>query len=218
MKNAFLVSASLLLCCGCGAEQHVDEAASKRFSAEVQAIADSLVKGEIKYPHQSVVARMNEIMSGMSSQARRIEVAHSYATMLGDIDLGALPFKRRGAVAPLYGQHICFAFRTMVKNGVDPNEAMSLFFDCIRKFHDAYISVPTSAKSDDESRCEFMERIECARALRDAYVYTVTLISRFWIPHMEDYIPVQYHEEFKRRFKTFLEGIGSTSRSIGVLP
>lgn len=209
MKNAFLVSASLLLCCGCGAEQYTDEAVSKRFSAEVQAIADSLVKGEIKYPHQSVVARMDEIMSGMSNQTSRIEAAHSYATMLGDVDLGALPIKRRGAVAPLYGQHICFAFRTMVKNGVDPNEAMSLFFDCIRKFHDAYISVPTSAKSDDESQREFIERIECARALKDAYVYTVSLISRFWIPHLEDYIPVQYHEEFRRRFETLLEGVGS---------
>ena len=46
MKNAFLVSASLLFCCGCGAEQSADEAASKkRFSSEVQAIAESLVKG-----------------------------------------------------------------------------------------------------------------------------------------------------------------------------
>ena len=209
MKNVFLLSASLLLCCGCGAEQYAEETASKRFSDEVRAIADSMVKGEIKYPHQSVVARVNEIMSGISNQTRRIEVACSYATMLGNIDLGALPFKRRGAVAPLYGQHVCFAFRTMVKNGVDSNVAMSLFFDCIRKFHDAYISVPTSAKSDGESQREFMERIECARALKDAYVYTVSLISRFWIPHLEDYIPVQYHEEFKRRFETLYEGIGS---------
>ena len=205
MKNTFLMSVSLMFCCGCGAEQYTDEAASKRFSVEVQAIADSLVKGETKYPHQSVVARMNEIMSGMSNQTRRIEVARSYATMLDGIDLGTLPFKKRGSVAPLYGQHVCFAFRTMVKNGVDPNEAMSLFFDCIRKFHDASISVPTSAKSDDESQSDFMERIECARALKDAYVYTASLISRFWIPHLADYIPVQYHEEFKRRFEPFRE-------------
>ena len=85
MKNAFLVRASLLLCCGCGAEQYTDEASSKRFSAEVQAIADSLVKDKIKYPHQSIVARMNEIMSGMSSQTRRIEAANSYATMLWEL-------------------------------------------------------------------------------------------------------------------------------------
>ena len=46
MKNCVMMIASLLFCCGCGAEQSADEAASKkRFSSEVQAIAESLVKG-----------------------------------------------------------------------------------------------------------------------------------------------------------------------------
>ena len=209
MKNVFLVATFLLLCGGCGAEYSADEAASNRFSAEIQTIADSLVKGESKYPHQSVVARVNAIIDGMSNQVHRTEAARSYAKMLIDIDFDALPFKRRGAIAPLYGQHICFAFRTMVKNGVDSSEAISLFFDCLTRFHDAHASVSTSAKLVDESQSDYVERRECAQALRDAYLYTISLIRRFWIPHLEDYIPLQYHEEFKSRCEPLFDEANS---------
>lgn len=81
MKNAFLVSASLLLCCGCGAEQYTDEAVSKRFSAEVQAIADSLVAGEIKYCFafrtmvKMELIRMGPCLFSLIAYAKRDELA-----------------------------------------------------------------------------------------------------------------------------------------------
>lgn len=203
MKNIFLVSVSLLICGGCSAEQSSDEAATNRGLAEIQLIGDNLVRDGSKYPHQSVVVRMNEIISGISNKVCRIEVARSYAKMLGCVDFSALPFKKRGAMAPLYGQHICYAFRLMVKNGVDPKEAMSRFFDCLTKFYDAQDSLSALMKSADEGQGDYIVRKECARALRDAYEYTISLLVRFWIPHLEDYLPSEYHEEFKTKFELF---------------
>jgi len=202
---AFVLPALVYLCSGCDSSVSADRAAILRLSDEIQLIRESLTKNDIKYPHHELVARINERMSGISNKNNRAEGAYSYAQMLKNADIATLPYRRRSAAASLYGRHICFSFRLMMMNGVDPQDAMSVFFDCLFRYREACFSISAAARNPNERLDEYAQRQECARGMSDAYGYTVSVIKRFWLPNLSEYLPNVYHEEFRRRFESLSE-------------
>lgn len=192
------------LCCGCGAEQSADVVVSAKFKNEVQMIKDSLTIEGARYPYNEVVARMTDLIAGASNQVYRAQAACSYAEMLKEVDLVSLPYRRRETAVIMFGGHVFFAFRFMIKNGVEPKEAMTLFFDCLEKYRSACMSVSDSEKAANESRDDYMARRDCARVLKDDCKQRLSVIRRFWLPRLSDYLPVEHHDEFRKRFEAFM--------------
>jgi len=190
--------------CGCGAEQSGEAIARAKFTGEIKAIGEALVNEGVKYPHQEIVTRINVLMAGISNQTWRAEAARSYAQMLKDAELGALPYRKRGKSVMLYGRYVLFAFRVMIKNGVDPKESMELFFACMEKYRTVCSSVSADEKIANERPDECKIRKECVLEMKESYSYTVSIINRFWLPSLSDYLPPEHHEDFKQRIAPFL--------------
>jgi len=203
-----LVVVSLSGFCGCGAEQSGEAIACIKFADEIKAIGEALVGERAKYPHQEIVTRINELMEGISNRTYRAAAACSYAQMLKDADLGALPYHKRGKAVMLYGRHVLFSFRVMIKNGVDPEEAMELFFACMEKYRAVCSSVSAGGEmTANERPDECTIRKECIREMKESYSYTVSIIRRFWLPSLSDYLPPEHHEVFKNRVRFIVEGV-----------
>lgn len=189
----------LAMCGGCRKETATDDAALAKFAGEVQLIRDSLIKEKNNYRYYKVVDRVNEAMAAISNVTVRSSAARSYAEMLAEVDLTALPYRQRVTSAIMFGGHAYFAFQVMLKNGVNCKDAMELFFACLAKYQDACTSIPTAAREKDENMDSFILRKDCARVLMDDYQRRMSILKRFWLPHLSDYVPAEYHEEFKRR-------------------
>lgn len=192
------------MCSGCDVEHPQQVQAPAKFNDEIQYIRNGLIAGGMGYPQQATVERLDGLMNSMSNLACRTAAAMAYAKMLQEVDLDYLPCRRKATSVRMYGEHVCFSFQVMMRNGVDPQDAMIVFFNCLRKYRNACTSVSDSARADGESVDDYLERKECARALKEAYVHTVSIFRRFWMPRLLEYLPTEYHEEFRRRIESFV--------------
>ena len=100
-----------------------------------------------------------------------------------------------------------FSFQVMIRNGVEPKEAMAIFFDCLERCREIEQSVSDEERRAAESPDDNGERVLCARQVKDAQAQMRSIIKRFWLPHWSACLSEACNASFRRRMEGFLRNL-----------
>ena len=193
------------LSCGC-ADRKESEQVMELVKKEISHIRHEMAEGRsglnIREGNPIKLARLIDAISNVN---QKVELANMYATAIREIDLEKLSYRHREDATRYYFDHLVAVIRIMNEMGVLAEQCTEIFFECMSKFRSSCLTVPLSAKSDDETVEEFAWRCDCARKLYVEYDQRMSEIKRFWLPHLSEYLPIEVHDEFRRRINPFFE-------------
>lgn len=204
--SATFVSLCILsaLFCGCG-----DYVAD---SFEVKAVKDKVVSvrteadaGSAEFGSRKEIAEIEKLITSVSDLNCRRGLVEDYARMLVSVEIAHPPYQRWENASLGYFAHLENLARMMQSCDCSSRQLLDVYFKGLSKFKDACFSVPNGPKRKEESLREFAWRRDCARKLKEEYVQRMSEIRRFWMPHLNERLPAEFHDEFRERIAPFLQ-------------
>lgn len=190
-----------VLCAGCGGTRQ-EESVPSYVDEHVAAIKRTLTCAGNGINLQTASENTMNMFCSLSNSVQRIRAIPIYSDMLLAVDLMEQPYCVREWSTGQYGSCICHCYRIMGKCGVDPAESMEWFFACLAKFKCLCLSVPDAERLPGETMAEARLRRHCLHLFRSDYEHHISIIRRFWIPRLSQYLPEKYHAEFVRRLNS----------------
>lgn len=204
--QATFVSLCILsaLFCGCG-DYVADSLEVKAVKDKVTSIRVEADAGSAVFGSRKEIAEIEKLIMSVSDLNRRRGLVEDYAQMLVSVEIAHPPYQRWENVALGYFAHLDILVQMMEPCGCSSRRLLDAYFKGLLKFKDACFSVPNGPKRKEESLQEFAWRRDCARKLKEEYVQRMSEIRRFWMPHLKERLPAEFHDEFRERIIPFLQ-------------
>ena len=219
MKSIFAYHLTIGMCLvlgGCMKQEDADVQVED-VRAKFVNLRDSLNAG---YPFArnmyDAAAKIGGWINSVSNASLRTDLSLELSEVVLSVELTNQPYlvtnrvdgrcEQRLFVVDSYRDYIIATFWIMNENGCQPKTTMDFFFDALQKYKEASFSVPLDWNPlPGEGRELWRARHNAAGSLYDFYGYCMVFIRRVILPQLSDRLPVEYHDEFRRRLEPFFD-------------
>ena len=202
--TSVLLCISFALICGCG-DSVADTSEEKAVKDKVSLIWVEADAGSVTFGSRKEIAEIDKLIMSVSDLDRRRGLIEDYAQMLVSVELARPPYQRWENTTLGYFAHLDNLVQIMRSSGCSSRRLLDAYFTGLSKFKDACLGVPNGPVKQVESLQEFSWRRDCARKLKEEYFQRMSEIRRFWMSHLDERFPTEFHDEFRTRIVPFLQ-------------
>jgi len=203
--NEFCLSCAVLMALLCGCDESISDSLAVRAAKDrLSLIRVEVESGSSAFGSRNEISEIEMLIDEVSNLEDRRRLVDEYGQILLDIDLACPPYRRWQNATLGYFPHIDNVVNLMRKNDCSSRRFPKVIIAGMKKLQDACLSVPTGPKNDGETLQEYSWRRDCARKLKEEYTQRMSEIRRFWLPHLNEHLPAECHDEFRENIAPFL--------------
>ena len=149
---------------------------------------------------------LSHSITNVSDKAARAELANQYISMMSDVDLSLHDEEYRDFEMRVlrFEALIGTIFNVLKMADLDMRVQMEYFLGSLEKYKKACFSIPTTARSANESAQEFSRRKAAVNNLHAMYLSRMCTFERGERPGLLMSLPAELLDEYKRRSAAIL--------------
>lgn len=119
-------------------------------------------------------------IAGITNSEMRVRCLCAASDAIVSVDFSSLSYQDRVEAANKYWHLFAQFYGLLSEQAISDGQRTSFLVNCMKKYKDVSFSVPTFARQQDESDCDFSARRAAIRALYAEYSNNVRLWRRFF--------------------------------------